>query len=539
MAVVKLGKAVKAGGDGSVNGMGRVIRYVIDPAKTDGGRLVSSNYETAGADADRLADAMLDDLKATPMGIQGGSKASRLAYHVKFSFAPDDPITPDRVHELGVELAERITGGDHKYIVATHTDRHHLHNHIVICAASQTTGSKWQLPKDVIDQWREIADEICRREGLSVIEPEISIDERSQTTTARTTPPADPGTAERTGKTPEPQAGKTTEGTREPRRERHGFSMAELYTTMRGVGVKDRIRTLVDMCAANSEGFEDMSRMLGASGVKVESRGRHLTFTWKKTGFRIRDSKLGPAYTQANIMARIGRERMLPITFNRRLVARKTKQAVTVWLPGTKRRLRITIPRRYVTATGGTWRAWLPESRVQNVTDRRGRYAKRVTTEGLYQWFGRPEERVEPLTRPDRLGVVAGRTEGQQRYYAMVAAKVDRLHDAAAALNAAARWTRAAGGDGNDGVRLLQTQVEESRTILRSTVIALSDAIENGDHDLAIETRQEMERREAELDHFEGELSSLSRAAGRTADKTADDRRKADGTRRNRRGRSL
>ena len=176
---------------------------------------------------------------------------------------------------------------------------------------------------------------------------------------------------------------------------------------------------------------------------------------------------------------------------------------------------------------------------MQNIIDRRGRYAQRVPTEGLYQWFGRPEDRVEPLAAPDRLRVSAGITASQQRYYAMVAAKVDRLHDAAAALNAAARWTRAAGGDGHDATRLLQTQVEESRTILRSTVIALSDAIENGDHDLALETRQEMERREAELDHFEGELSSLSRAAGRSADKTADDRRKTDGTRRNRRGRSL
>ena len=530
MAVVKLGKPVKTT-------LAKAVQYIIKAEKTQDGRLVSTNYMRVPAQAEDLAEAMMEDNRNSPKGLR---ENSRLAYHIKLSFAPDDPITPERVHELGVEFANRITGGEYKYLIGTHVDRAHLHDHILICAASRTPPHlKARLPKDAIDRWREIADEICRREGLSVIEPEIAIDEQTKTTPARTTQPAVPGIERNTRTEPEPQAGKTPKRTQKTRGECHGFSMAELYTAMRGVGVKDRIRTLIDMCAANSEGFDDMSRMLGASGVKVESRGRHLTFTWKKTGFKIRDSKLGPAYTQANIMARIGHERMLPITFNRRLVARKTKQAVTVWLPGTKRRLRITIPRRYVTATGGTWRAWLPESRVQNVTDRRGRYAQRVPTEGLYQWFGRPEDRVEPLTTPDRLGVTAGRTAGQQRYYAMVAAKVDRLHDAAAALNAAARWTRAAGGDGNDGVRLLQTQVEESRTILRSTVIALSDAIENGDHDLAVETRQEMERREAELDHFEGELSSLSRAAGRTADKTAADRRKTDGTRRNRHGRSL
>ena len=521
MAVVKLGKPVKS----NLGGPNGAMAYIINPTKTDGGRLVSSNYERTRTDYDALAEGMLDDNRRSPKGIR---KDSRLAYHIKLSFSPDDPVTPERVHELGVEFARRITGGEYKFVVATHTDRHHLHDHIMVCAASRYGKHlKAELPKDIIDQWRAVSDEICRREGLSVIEPEIAIDEQARTAPARTTQPDVPDIE----KNAEPES--------EPRHERHGFSMAELYTTMRGIGVKDRIRTLIDMCAANSDGFDDMARMLGASGVKVESRGRHLTFTWRKTGFKIRDSKLGPAYTQANIMARIGHERMLPITFNRRLVARASKQTVTVWLPGTKRRLRITIPRRYVTATGGTWRAWLPESRMQNIIDRRGRYAQRVPTEGLYQWFGRPEDRVEPLAAPDRLRVSAGITASQQRYYAMVAAKVDRLHDAAAALNAAARWTRAAGGDGHDATRLLQTQVEESRTILRSTVIALSDAIENGDHDLALETRQEMERREAELDHFEGELSSLSRAAGRSADKTADDRRKTDGTRRNRRGRSL
>lgn len=518
MAVVKLGKPVKTT-------LVRAVQYVIKADKTMGGRLVSTNYMRVPARAEALAEAMMEDNRNAPKGLR---EDSRLAYHIKLSFAPDDPVTPERVNELGVEFANRITGGDYKFVIGTHVDRAHLHDHILICAASRTPPHlKAHLPKDAIDRWREIADEICRREGLSVIGPEIAIDEQTRTAPARTTQPDVPDIE----KNAEPES--------EPRHERHGFSMAELYTTMRGIGVKDRIRTLIDMCAANSEGFDDMSRMLGASGVKVESRGRHLTFTWRKTGFKIRDSKLGPAYTQANIMARIGHERMLPITFNRRLVARASKQTVTVWLPGTKRRLRITIPRRYVTAIGGTWRAWLPESRMQNITDRRGRYAQRVPTEGLYQWFGRPEDRVEPLAAPDRLRVSAGITASQQRYYAMVAAKVDRLHDAAAALNAAARWTRAAGGDGHDGARLLQTQVEESRAILRSTVIALSDAIENGDRDLAIETRQEMERREAELDHFEGELSSISRAAGRSDDRTADNRRKTDGARRNRRGRSL
>ena len=143
------------------------MAYIIDPAKTDGGRLVSSNYERTGTDYDALADPMLEDNENSPKGIQ---KNSRLAYHIKLSFSPDDPVTPERVHELGVEFAHRITSDEYKFVVATHTDRHHLHDHIMVCAASRYGKHlKAELPKDIIEQWRVIANEISEREGLSVI----------------------------------------------------------------------------------------------------------------------------------------------------------------------------------------------------------------------------------------------------------------------------------------------------------------------------------------------------------------------------------
>ena len=107
MAVVKLGKPVKS----NLGGPNGAMAYIIDPAKTDGGRLVSSNYERTGTDYDALADPMLEDNENSPKGIQ---KNSRLAYHIKLSFSPDDPVTPERVHELGVEFAHRITSDEYK-----------------------------------------------------------------------------------------------------------------------------------------------------------------------------------------------------------------------------------------------------------------------------------------------------------------------------------------------------------------------------------------------------------------------------------------
>ena len=163
MAVVKLGRPVKS----NLGGPNGAMAYIIKPAKTDGGRLVSSNYERTRTDYDALADPMLEDNENSPKGIQ---ENSRLAYHIKLSFSPDDLVTPEKVHNLGVEFARRITGDEYKFVVATHTDRHHLHDHIMVCAASRYGEHlKAHLPKDIIDQWRAISDEICRREGLSVV----------------------------------------------------------------------------------------------------------------------------------------------------------------------------------------------------------------------------------------------------------------------------------------------------------------------------------------------------------------------------------
>lgn len=146
MAVVKLGRPVKS----NLGGPNGAMAYIIDPAKTDGGRLVSSNYEQTGTDYDALADPMLEDNENSPKGIR---KNSRLAYHIKLSFSPDDPVTPEKVHELGVEFAHRITSDEYKFVVATHTDRHHLHDHIMVCAASRYGKHlKAELPKDIIDQ---------------------------------------------------------------------------------------------------------------------------------------------------------------------------------------------------------------------------------------------------------------------------------------------------------------------------------------------------------------------------------------------------
>lgn len=160
MAVVKLGNKVKTN-------LPDTIRYVINPEKNDGGRLVYASYSSERHDANMLAEPMIRDLERCANGLR---KDGVLALHLKHSFSPDEHVNAEQVHEMGVMLAEAITGGDYKYVVSTHMDRHHLHNHIVICAANRRTGRKMRLTRRSIDQWRAVSDELCRREGLAVLE---------------------------------------------------------------------------------------------------------------------------------------------------------------------------------------------------------------------------------------------------------------------------------------------------------------------------------------------------------------------------------
>lgn len=523
MAVVKLGKPVKS----NLGGPNGAMAYIIDPAKTDGGRLVSSNYERTGTDYDALADPMLEDNENSPKGIQ---KNSRLAYHIKLSFSPDDPVTPERVHELGVEFAHRITSDEYKFVVATHTDRHHLHDHIMVCAASRYGKHlKAELPKDIIEQWRVIANEISEREGLSVIFNPATERVARKMRGDETTPNEDPTTQARDPKhveeTSEPGTAATARTTRraeneEPMERRYGMSMEEIYASAKGLGVKDQLRMLIDLTLAGAENFEDWRNMLDVQGVDVTVRGQHFTFTMKDTGFKVRDTKLGSAYDMTNIMAGLQSTPVIPITFNRRLVAKQTRKTVTVWLPGTHRKKKITFDaKRLVDDGGSTLRAFLPRDRDQIILDPSNRYAGKTPTPGLYQWFGEPTSRLEPLTSPERLPLRYGVSPAQQRYYQAQARRLDRLAGEAKALNAAIRWTRLAGGDSAKGLRLLRGKVRESHDELQAAVIALHDAIQRGDPDLVAETRGEMERREALCDRYEDELSAIEREIHTTRDR--------------------
>lgn len=142
-----------------------IIDYVKNDAKTDQGRLITS-YECDS----RMADAEFYFAKQQYIRTTGRirGKDDVIAYHLRQSFAPGE-ITPEEANRLGYELAKRFTKGKHAFIVCTHNDRHHLHNHIIINSVTLDCDRKFRNFWGSSQAIRRLNDTICLENGYSIV----------------------------------------------------------------------------------------------------------------------------------------------------------------------------------------------------------------------------------------------------------------------------------------------------------------------------------------------------------------------------------
>ena len=93
-----------------------------------------------------------------------------LAHHLIQSFSPEDNLTPEQVHEIGRKTALEFTGGDYQFVVATHMDRGHLHNHIIFNTTNEVTLKKFRWQKRTRNNLKEISDKISDLYGAKIIQ---------------------------------------------------------------------------------------------------------------------------------------------------------------------------------------------------------------------------------------------------------------------------------------------------------------------------------------------------------------------------------
>ena len=150
MAITRI-HAIKATVSGAVN-------YICNEKKTDSSLLISSFGTTPETSA--------NDFKFTLSHTD--SSDPNKAFHLIQSFAPGE-VSAEEAHKIGEELADRLLKGRYSYIVATHTDKGHIHNHILFCAADNIDYKKYHDCKRTYWDIRHLSDELCEEHNLSVI----------------------------------------------------------------------------------------------------------------------------------------------------------------------------------------------------------------------------------------------------------------------------------------------------------------------------------------------------------------------------------
>ena len=225
------------------------IEYITNGDKTSNCLFVSSEHcvpETAAIEFQFL----LDKTRV------GGNTIGR---HLIQSFSPEDKITPQKAHELGQKLAAEILGGQYTYVLATHLDRDHIHNHFVWCAVNIETHRRYVSNKTTYRKIQEASDQLCEEYGLSVITEKSGV---------------------------------------------RGKSFSQYQADKYGTSWKTLLRRTIDAVIRSSGSFESFLAFMQEAGYEIKY-GKYISFRAKGQERFTRAKTVGDNYTEERIRERI------------------------------------------------------------------------------------------------------------------------------------------------------------------------------------------------------------------------------------------
>ena len=228
--------------------LSKALDYIQNPDKTDGKMLVSSfgcSYETADIEFEYTLSQAL-------------GKGNNLAFHLIQSFEPGE-VDYQKAHEIGRQLADAVTKGQHEYVLTTHIDKGHVHNHIIFCAANFVDHRKYNSNRRSYYGIRNMSDRLCRENGLSVVVP-----------------------------------GKDS----------NGKSYAEYQAEKTGNSWKGKLKTAIDALIRQVSSFEELLQRLQAAGYEVKP-GKYISCRAPGQERFTRLKTLGADYTEEALKERI------------------------------------------------------------------------------------------------------------------------------------------------------------------------------------------------------------------------------------------
>ena len=154
------------------------IAYVLSPENKHGDEkcFKSTCLNCINTDIESLAKQFY----VTRMAFHKDDKI--LSHHYVQSFSPNENVTPELAHQIGVELMKKVAP-NFQVIISTHVDKDHIHNHIIINSVNMKTGMKWKGNKTTLEEalWKE-SDKLCRQHGLTIIEKQSGLSGIDQST---------------------------------------------------------------------------------------------------------------------------------------------------------------------------------------------------------------------------------------------------------------------------------------------------------------------------------------------------------------------
>ena len=229
----------------------KALDYIENSDKTDDKLLVSSfacSYETA-------------DIEFEMLLTQAYQKGNNLAHHLIQSFAPRE-ATAEQAHEIGKQLADEVLQGKYPYVLTTHIDKGHVHNHIIFCAVDMINQRKYVSNKQSYAYIRRTSDRLCKEHGLSVVKPGQS----------------------------------------------KGKSYAEWDAQRKGTSWKAKLKVAIDAAIPQAKDFDDFLRLMQAQGYEIKP-GKFISFRAPGQERFTRLKTLGADYTEEAIRERIAGRR--------------------------------------------------------------------------------------------------------------------------------------------------------------------------------------------------------------------------------------
>ena len=243
MAVTKI-KAIRGT-------LSKAIAYILNPEKTDEKLLVSS-YGCASETAAREFEW------TRKIAEQKGMNPVRIiARHVIQSFEIGE-VTPELAHEIGKQFADEILGGKYEYVLTTHIDKDHVHNHLIFNAVDFVDYHAYKSYKRIYYDMREVSDRLCKENGLSVIPPS----------------------------------------------QNKGMGYKEYTEAKRGTSWKQKLKQTIDRLVITAKDYDDFLRLMQEAGYEIKT-GKYISFRAEGQDRFTRSKTIGENYTEERIKERI------------------------------------------------------------------------------------------------------------------------------------------------------------------------------------------------------------------------------------------